>query len=251
MPPVAALGAAIGGAVSAGASAIGGAIAAGASAAGAAVGGLTLSGIATGASIVGAGLSIVGGITGNKTLQKVGMGFSAAGGIGFLANGMRGMSGVSSLSGSVDDALSAPLKGSKMVDRSAELWKAPGASTVAADKSAQLWGKDMLVGSQNLPKNTTVGQQATVGAQYDPGIEKNLFERAGNTWANYYPWMSMIGGMGEAYMMNQRMDLEKDLRNRGMDIEQAHLDRLIQNTQPMGLTLQPTTYARTPLLQVK
>lgn len=248
MPALAGLGAAIGGAVSAGASAIGGAVAAGASALGAAAGGLTLSGIATGASIVGAGLSIVGGITGNKTLQKVGMGFSAAGGIGFLANGLRGMSGVSSLTNSVDDALSSPLKGSRMVDRSAELWKAPGVN--AADKSAQLWSKEMMVGSQSLPKNNIVSQPKGSGSMQDPGIDKSWQQRMSETWANYYPWMSMVGGMGEAYMMNQRMDMEKDLRSRGMDIEQAHLDRLIQNTQPMGLTLQPTTYTRTPLLQV-
>ena len=223
---------------------------AGASTVGGALGGLTLSGVATGAAIVGAGLSIVGGITGNKTLQKIGMGFGIAGGAGLVANGLRGMSatkGISSLSGAMDDVLTSPVKGSKMVDRSADLWKAPGAKTGLMDKSADLWSKEALVGSQNLPKNKT--QNIGVGETYDPGIDKNMFQRASDTWSKYYPWMSIAGGMGDAYMLNERMDMEKDLRGRALDIEQAQLDRLKQNTQPIGLNLQPTTYARTPLLQ--
>ena len=56
------------------------------------------------------------------------MGFGIAGGAGLVANGLRGMSatkGISSLSGAMDDVLTSPVKGSKMVDRSADLWKAP------------------------------------------------------------------------------------------------------------------------------
>lgn len=228
---------------------IGAAITAGASAAAGAIGGITLSGLATGASIVGAGLSIVGGITGNKTLQKVGMGFGIAGGAGLLANGFRGASaarGASSLSSAVDDVLTSPLKGSKMVDRSADLWKAPGAATQSTNKAADLWSKEALVGSQNLPKGSKIADALGAGTQQSSG---SLWDNANNTWAKYYPWMAIAGGMGDAYMLNERMDMEKDLRGRALDIEQAQLDRLKQNTQPIGLNLQPTTYARTPLLQ--
>lgn len=240
MPPLAAIGASIAGAATAGVAAIG-----------SAVGGLTLAGIAQGASIVGAGLSVVGGITGSKTLQKIGMGFSIAGGGAALANSISGMStakGLTATKTAASGLLSEPLKGSKMVDRSAELWQAP-ASKAASANASNLFssgGSSMAAGSQPvMPKGNTI----ETGSTYDPGIGSNIFQRANSVWSEYAPWLNVAGGMGEAYMIGKRMDMEKDIDNRRLDIEQAQLDRLKQNTGPIGINIQPSGYTRTPLLQ--
>ena len=89
MPPVAAIGAAIGGAVSAGAAAVG-----------SMVGGLTLTGLAKGASIVGTGMQLIGMATGSKTLSKIGMGMSLASGIGQGFNAISGRLGSTAKSSS-------------------------------------------------------------------------------------------------------------------------------------------------------
>lgn len=228
--------------------AIGSAVTAGASAIGSALGGLTLAGVAQGASIASAAFSVVGGITGNKTLQKIGMGLGIVGGGAALANGVRGLAarGLSSVANSADDALSAPIKGSRMVDRSAELWKAPKAAANIGDKSSKLWTTESLVGSQNLPKSR---MGVETGETYDPGIEKNMFQRNNSVFGEYAPWLSIAGGMGEAYMISQQMDMNRDIQGRRLDIEQAYLDRLKENTGAVGLNIQPVTYSRRPLLQ--
>ena len=145
-------------------------------------------------------------ITGNKTLQKIGMDLALPEALDWwlMVCGMSATKGISSLSGAMDDVLTSPVKGSKMVDRSADLWKAPGAKTGLMDKSADLWSKDALVGSQNLPKSNL---SDSIKDSIDPGswIKDKVFD----TWAKYYPWMSIAGVHGDVYMLNERMDMEK------------------------------------------
>lgn len=223
--------------------AIGAVVASSAAAVGTAVGGLTLAGVATGASIVGAGFSVVGAITGSKTMQKIGMGMGMVGGGAALAGGIRGMSsvaqGISPARSVTSSLLADPLKGSKMVDRSADLWKAP--ASLPAEKTSQVFGNGpSLSGGQN-------SNLIEAGSTYDPGT--GTMGRAKSVWGEYAPWLSVAGGMGEAYMAKENMDMQKGIANRRLDIEQAHLDRLKQNTGAIGITLQPTTYTRQPLLQ--
>jgi hypothetical protein len=239
MPPLAGIGAAIGGAVSAGAAALG-----------TAVGGLTLGGLATGASIVGTGLQLVGMATGSKTLQKIGGGMSLVGGIGQGFGAVRGaMSGTPASSSSllkgsgVDDVLSSNVKG--------------------ALSSDDLINKSPLKGSGSLSLNSASNfNKASDAIDFNPDSiksaasavnpdTKDILQRIDNTLTRYSMPMNVIGGMGEAYMMKQQLDQRDRMQQRDLAMVQNAVDRRSQmpgqfNTAP-GVQFNPNAY--TPLLR--
>lgn len=239
MPPLAGIGAAIGGAVSAGAAALG-----------TAVGGLTLGGLATGASIVGTGLQLVGMATGSKTLQKIGGGMSLVGGIGQGFGAVRGaMSGTPASSSSllkgssVDDVLSSNVKG--------------------ALSSDDLINKSPLKGSGSLSLNSASNfNKASEAIDFNPSSinsaasavnpeTKDILQRIDNTLTRYSMPLNVIGGIGEAYILKQQLDQRDRMQNRDLAIVQNAVDRRSQlpgqfNTAP-GVQFNPNAY--TPLLR--
>lgn len=222
----------------------------------AAVGGLTLSGLATGATIVGTGLSLVGAATGNKTLTKIGAGIGLAGGAGSIASGLRGIRSTSlGVTGtasktkgllqtdSIDDILSASTRGTKgAVNKDAINFTKPDFSNPAVTKSMDAF-------------NLASGKIGMTAGGFDPELEKSYFQRAGDTLTKYDSTLGVIGGMGNAYMMNERFDLEKDLLGKRLAFEQQDFDRTSRNMDtPVGLTYTPNNYQRNlnayaPLLQ--
>ncbi len=185
---------------------------------------VTITGLATGAAIVGTGMQLVGMATGSKTLQKVGMGFSMASGVGFAANGVKGLMNAKSVTGGVtksggllaadniDNALSTPLKGSKTKD---------GFATFDSGSKIKSSADSFKESSNAIGKNT--------GISFDPEFEKSYFQRANETLTQYNPMLGMVGGIGEAYMMNERMDLEKDMLDKRLAFEQQNIDRINRN----------------------
>ena len=207
--------------------------AASASAAGAAamtaLGGLTLTGLATGATIVGTGMQVVSAITGNKTLGKIGLGFSVAGGLGMGASALSGMSNASraaSVTGNVSktggllssaDDIATAGTSAKAASEGLKTFSA-SKGTSSADKfkaSANSIGSGSVSGSSALNPGTQM---------FDPELEKSYFQRANMTLTQYNPMMNMLGGMGEAYMMNERMDMEKGIADKRIGIDQQALD---------------------------
>lgn len=194
--------------------AIGATIAAGASTAMAAVGSIGLAGLAQGAMIVGTGMSVIGGITGNKTLTKIGMGIGLAGGIGSIANSMRGASMISTGSkgllaaDGIETALSAPTKGS-------------GLKTFPP-----------IDGSRPLSVDAFNNSSAGLGfdGKFDPEFEKTYFQRANDTLTKYNTALNIAGGMGQAYMQGQQMELQKDLLDKRLAFDQQLVDRSNRNT---------------------
>jgi len=191
--------------------AVGSAIAAGASAAATAIGSIGLAGLAQGAMIVGTGLSAVGAITGNKTLSKIGMGIGLAGGVGSIVNGMRGASMMSAGSkgllaaDGIESALSAPTKGS-------------GLKTFTPTDT-----------SKSAPYDSFNKSVAGMDATFDPQLEKNFFQRANDTLTKYNTALNIAGGMGQAYMQGQQMELQKDLLDKRLNFDQQLIDRVNVN----------------------
>lgn len=239
MPPLAGIGAAIGGAVSAGAAALG-----------TAVGGLTLGGLATGASIVGTGLQLVGMATGSKTLQKIGGGMSLAGGIGQGFGAVRGaMSGTPASSSSllkgsnVDDVLSSNVKGALSSDDLINKSPLKGSGSVSLN-SASNFNK----ASDAIDFNPSSIKSAASSINPDT---KDILQRIDNTLTRYSMPMNVIGGMGEAYMMKQTLDQRDRMQERDLAMVQNAVDRRSQmpgqfNTAP-GVQFNPNAY--TPLLR--
>lgn len=191
--------------------AVGASIAAGASTAIAAVGSIGLAGLAQGAMIVGTGMSVIGGITGNKTLTKIGAGVALAGGIGSIANGMRGVSVMSGTekgllaADGIESALSAPTKGS-------------GLKTF-----------DPQMSNKSAPVDAFNKGSANIDGKFDPEFEKSYFQRANDTLTKYNTALNIAGGMGQAYMQGEQMDLQKDLLDKRLDFEQQLVDRVNTN----------------------
>lgn len=226
----------------------------------AAVSGITLSGLSTGAAIVGTGLSIVGAATGNSTLTKIGAGIGLAGGAGMLAGGMREIKSASGITGTasktkgllqtdnIDDILSASSKG---------LYQTPartrGASPLNNFTQPNL--SNPAVTKSMDAFNLASGKIGTTAGGFDPELEKSYFQRAGDTLTKYDSTLGALGGMGNAYMMNERFDLEKDLLDKRLAFEQQDFNRTSRNMDtPVGLTYTPNNYQRnlnayTPLLQ--
>lgn len=211
--------------------AVGASIAAGASTAMAAVGSIGLAGLAQGAMIVGTGMSVIGGITGNKTLTKIGMGIGLAGGVGALANGMRAASSVGSsalgaekgllAADGIETALSAPTKGSglKTFD--------PQMSNKSAPMDAFNKGSASIDGTFN----------------FSPELEKTYFQRANDTLTKYNTALNIAGGMGQAYMQGEQMELQKDLLDKRLAFDQQLIDRVNTNNGTVLQGINPSISA--------
>lgn len=207
--------------------AIAAAIATGASTAMTAVGSIGLAGLAQGAMIVGTGMSVIGGITGNKTLTKIGMGIGLAGGVGALANGMRGVSAMSTggkgllAADGIETALSAPTKGS-------------GLKSFAP-----------IDASRPLPVDAFNNSSAGLGfdGKFDPEFEKTYFQRANDTLTKYNTELNIAGGMGQAYMQGEQMDLQKDLLDKRLAFDQQLIDRVNTNNGTVLQGINPSISA--------
>lgn len=218
---------------------------------GSAIGAVTLSGLATGAAIVGTGLSLIGAATGSKTLTKIGAGIGLAGGAGMLASGMRGAATVTGTASrskgllqtdNIDDILSASTKATKgTAGKSAMNFAKPDFSNPAVTGSMDAF-------------NLASGKIGTTAGGFDPELEKSYFQRANDTLTKYNPTLGTLGGMGQAYMMNENFELSRDLMDKRLAFEQQEFDRTSRNTgTPIGATYTPNYQrnlnAYTPLLQ--
>lgn len=192
-----------------------------------AISSIGLAGLAQGAMIVGTGMSVIGGITGNKTLTKIGAGVALAGGIGSIANGMRGVSVMSGTekgllaADGIETALSAPTKGS-------------GLKTFAP-----------IDASRPLPVDAFNNSSAGLGfdGKFDPEFEKSYFQRANDTLTKYNTALNIAGGMGQAYMQGEQMDLQKDLLDKRLDFEQQLVDRVNTNNGTVLQGINPSISA--------
>lgn len=243
MPPLAAMGAAIGGAVSAGAAAVGGAISAGVGAIGTAVGGMTLSGLSTGLTIASTGMKLVGMATGSKTLQKIGdYGMLAGGvgsGIGAVSNLMNGANAGRGIlnSSNIDKMLESP-KATK-----AGMRTMTAANQVSsADKVAALM-EDINYNPSAKPSASTkiINDMST----FDPEIEKSFWDRAGGTLTQYNPLMNMLGGMGDAYMQKAGMDQQMQIHKDDYGLRKSMYDRQVTNTST-PVNINPVLTPRAP-----
>jgi hypothetical protein len=213
--------------------AIGAAIATAASSAVTAIGSIGLAGLANGAMIVGTGLSIVGEMTGNKTLSKIGMGLGLAGGIGSIANSMRGSSAL--LSGEkgllaadgVESALAAPTKGVGSSKFGSELWPSSTSTSTAIN------------GATFNKASASIDGMSPTGA-FDPQLEKTYFQRANDTLTKYNTALNVAGGMGQAYMQGQQMELQKDLLDKRLNFDQQLVDRVNTNNGTVLTGINPS-----------
>lgn len=173
-----------------------------------------LEGLATGAAIVGTGMSVIGEMTGSKTLKKIGMGIGLAGGVGMLANGMRAASTSSALlngekgllaADGIESALSAPTKGS-------------GLKTF-----------DPQMSNKSAPLDAFNKGAAGIDGVFNPQLEKTYFQRANDTLTKYNTALNIAGGMGQAYMQGQHMQLQKDLQGNQLKFDQQLIDRVNRN----------------------
>jgi hypothetical protein len=64
---------------------------------------------------------------------------------------------------------------------------------------------------------------------------------------------NILGGMGDAYMTNEAMNLRRELVDKQLAFDQQAVDRLNRNNVPLGINVAPSitrnTNAYTPLLQ--
>lgn len=217
----------------------------------AAAGAVTLEGLAIGASIVGTGMQAVGAITGSKTLQKIGTGFSMAGGVGLAAGGIKSLMSPASVTGTaskssgllqtdnIDDMLKAPTKGTK------DLQGLKTFGTSGAERSS----------IDSFNSNSKLIGSGSNSAGFDPELEKSFFRRAGDTLLTpYNPLMNIMGGMGEAYMMNAQMEQRSDMQDKQLAFDQQLVDRTrvnngtLLNIDPaLNITRNNNAYA--PLLR--
>ena len=87
-----------------------------------------------------------------------------------------------------------------------------------------------------------VGSGSAIGktdTSFDPELEKSYFQRANETLTKYNPMMNMVGGMGEAYMMNESMDLRRELLDKELNFQQQNIDRITRNNGT-PLNIDPT-----------
>lgn len=169
-------------------------------------------------------MQVVGGITGSKTISKIGMGFSIAGGVGLGASSLAGMSSTASGAASVTGSVS---RGSGLLS-AADDAATVGSSAKAASQGLKTFSASK--GASSADKFKASADSIGVGSlnpgtnSFDPELEKSYFQRASNTLTSYNPMMNMLGGMGEAYMMNERMNLDKSINDKRINIDQQALD---------------------------
>jgi hypothetical protein len=185
---------------------------------------ITLAGLAQGAMIVGTGMSVIGGITGNKTLTKIGMGVGLDGGVGSIANSMRVGSSLASVdkgllaADGIKSAISAPTKG---VDYR-------GLSPIDASQSVPAHAFNRSSAGLDYKPSSTIDGMSVTGA-FDPQLEKTYFQRANETLTKYNTALNIAGGMGQAYMQGEQMDLHRDLLDKRLDFDQQLVDRVKVN----------------------
>lgn len=185
---------------------------------------VTVAGLATGAAIISAGTGILSQITGSKTLGKISMGFGIASGAGFAANGLSslGKMNPSTTTGgkgllqtnNIDDILKAPTKGTKAADSGFKQFSASGAQSSSAD---------------SFTKNANAIGGNVQAPAFDPQLEKSFFERANDTLTKYNPILNLAAGVGQGYVMNENMQLQKDLLDKRLNIDQQLIDRTNRN----------------------
>lgn len=228
MPPPAAIAAAIGSAVSAGAAAVG----TGLAAAGAAVG-VTggLASVASGALLVGSATQLVGTITGSKTLTKIGGFMSMAGGVGSLA-GMAG--GVAQAAGGAAKATGANSQyGLNMGSKFAAQQGAPigllGGGTGNVSMPTMAGMPQLAAGQAAQAAAPTAGQQASspAAAAAPTTPASNPLTRAEELLTKYDRTADILGGMADAYMENsaQKAAIKERQKERDFRAEQDQIDR--------------------------
>mgnify|MGYP001593705447 FL=1 len=237
---------------------------------GTAIGGITLSGLATGAMVAGTAISAIGVLTGSKTLTKIGMGLGLAGGVGGLAAGMTGtgaltlgsigknmtQGGKSGLlsTNNIDNILSAQTKGSKSASDLIGFEKQylnPG------NKGGSVVGSNFE--KQYLNPSSIASSTAGEAYRPDADLEKNYLQRANetlakhNTLTQYNTAANVLGGMGDAYVTNEAMNLRRDLVDKQLTFDQQSVDRLNAGNVPLGINVSPSVMRNTntykPLLQ--
>lgn len=200
MPPVAALGASL------------------ATAATAAVGSMTLTGLTTGLAIASTGAQLVGMATGSKTLQKIGNYGAMASGVGFAANAVKGMSAGSKVLADtkIDKMLTSPKA------------EQAGFKTMSGLKQAD--SADSFTSSaSNLGYSPNTKTLADKMGGFDPTEEASFWAKSNGILTQYNPMMNILGGMGEAYMMNEAMDQRMKMHNDTFGLNKAQFDRLNVN----------------------
>lgn len=228
MPPPAAIAAAIGSAVSAGAAAVG----TGLAAAGAAVG-VTggLASVASGALLVGSATQLVGAVTGSKTLSKIGGFMSMAGGVGTLA-GMAG--GAAQAAGGTAKAAGANSQyGLNMGSKFAAQQGAPigllGGGTGNVSMPTMAGMPQLAAGQAAQAAAPTAGQQASSpAAGATPTTPAgNPLTRAEELLTRYDRTADILGGMADAYMENsaQKAAIKERQKERNFQAEQSQIDR--------------------------
>lgn len=203
MPPVAALGASL------------------ATAATAAVGSMTLTGLTTGLAIASTGAQLVGMATGSKTLQKIGNYGAMASGVGFAANAVKGMSAGSKV---LSDTTMLP----KSISGTSSKADAAGFKTMSGLKQAD--SADSFTSSaSNLGYSPNTKTLADKMGGFDPTEEASFWAKSNGILTQYNPMMNILGGMGEAYMMNEAMDQRMKMHNDTFGLNKAQFDRLNVN----------------------
>lgn len=170
--------------------------------------------LALGASVVGAGLSLAGSMTGSKTLSNIGAGFSAAGSLSgalSVANNIGQQD--SSISDSAIDARNADVSSDGLLKNNVT-----GAKDVIAEKVFSKQGRD-AIGSFNEP------EQAGIVNTTPENVEPSIFEKFNSKLIKYNTALNVLGGMGDAYMENQRFEAQKDISKKNREFQQANLDR--------------------------
>lgn len=233
MPPLAGIGVAIGSAVASAGAAVG---------AGLATGGMTLSGLATGLTIASTGMQVIGMATGNKTLSKIGMYGGMIGGSGMLA----GIATTGKTAAKVSQG--GKLLDSTKVDSMLDSPKAKAAGFSTMKTTPQAGAADAFsTASSNLGyKPEGVNKLAT----FDPVEEQSFWDKTNGVLTQYNPMMNILGGMGEAYMLNEQMDQRMQMHKDNFGLQKQQFDRLnannstVVNANPsVGLQRDPYAYS--------
>lgn len=158
---------------------------------------VTAAGVMTGLMVVGTGLQLAGKITGSKTLGNIGMGLSLAGGVGKIGASLSGTASASAAEGVTSNATNS------------------GISKTLANNTNKVGFKDPF---KNLDTVTDVSdsfkqQASNIGS--NTGVQQGggFFSDIKNSLKRYDTTANVLGGMGEAYMQNQGIQMQKTLQD--------------------------------------
>lgn len=201
----------------------------------ASVSAITVVGLAQAAAVISAGTGILSKITGSKTLGKISMGFGIASGVGFAGAGIASLASSAASAASAEGALAGNIgsKGLLATDSMSSALKAPlkGSAAAASEglstfnpKTGGLTSADSFASNSNK-----IGGGIEALGSFDPELEKSFFERANGTLTKYNGVLNLAGGMGQAYMQNEQMQLQKDLLDKKLGFDQQLVDRVAVN----------------------